>query len=146
MAGGKSYSGPAWKSLGLSEFELAHVFSHKETELETERRLFDEFDSEMLPLGDFTCACNVVLLPKGTVRPTDNSKALKAVFYQRYVELYGEEPLQGRSGFRHGLVPGWYARLKWNEPVLPQDWEEKTDKLLAYRTRKIVRAMERDEI
>ncbi|MFT6917385.1 MAG: hypothetical protein ACJAWL_003744 [Motiliproteus sp.] len=146
MAGSVAYSGPSWKNLRLSTFELAHVFSHKETELEGESRIFETYDNAMLPFGDFTCACNVVLLPKGTVRPTDNSDALKAVFYQRYIDLYGETPLQGRSGFRKELVPAWYRQLKWNEPVLPSDWKSKTDKLLSYRTKKIARAMERDEI
>lgn len=146
MAGNVAYSGPSWKKLGLSSFELAHVFSHKETELSVESRFFQEFDSSMLPYGDFTCACNVTLLPKGTVRPTDNSEALKAVFYKRYIDLYGEAPLQGRSGFQHELVPSWYRNIRWNEPVLPSDWKAKTDKLLSFRTKKIVRAMERDEI
>ena len=146
LSGNKAYSGPAWKSLGLSEFELAHVFSHKESELSTERAFFEEFDSSMLPFGDFSCACNVVLLPKGTVRPTDNSIALKAVFFKRYIDLYGEEPLQGRSGFRHEFVPEWYKKLQWNEPHLSQEWEARVEKLLAYRTKRIARIMERDGI
>jgi len=146
MAGGLAYSGPSWKKLELSSFELAHVFSHKETELSFEERFFDSFDSSMLPYGDFTCACNIILLPKGTVRPTDNSEALKAIFYKRYIDLYGESPLQGRSGFEHQLVPSWYKKLRWNEPILPADWKVKTDKLLSYRTRKIERAIERDEV
>lgn len=146
LAGGLAYSGPTWKRLNLAAFELAHVFAHKESELETEVKFFESVEGSLLPYGDFTCACNIVLLSKGTVRPTDNSEALKAVFYQRYIDLYGETPLQGRTGFRSELVPRWYKTLKWSEPVLPEDWEAKTDKLLSYRSKKITRAMERDEV
>ncbi|WP_191621421.1 hypothetical protein [Marinihelvus fidelis] len=144
LTGDKIYSGPSWKDLGLSEFELAHVFSHKESELGTERQFFREFDAKMLPSGDFSCACNVVLLPKGTIRPTDNSMVLKAVFYKRYIDLYGESPLQGRSDFRHDLVPSWYEQLSWNDPYLPVDWESKVERLLDYRTRRITRLMNQD--
>lgn len=146
VAGNKAYSGFAWKHLELSSFELAHIFSHKKSELSTESEFFENFSSEMLPFGDFSCACNIVLLPKGAVRPTDNSRALKAVFYKRYIDLYGETPLQGRSGFRHELVPSWYERLQWYEPLLPADWESRIDELLAYRTKRITDIMNRNEI
>lgn len=144
LAGGKSYNGPSWKATGLSDFELAHVFTHKQTELEVERRFFMSVDNALEPSGDFTCACNTVLLPKGTVRPTDNSVAIKAVFYQRYIDLYGETPLRGRSGFRSDAVPVWYGDLEWNEPELPTDWKSKTARLLDYRrkrTLELVRAI-----
>lgn len=137
IAGGKSYSGPAWKNLGLSEFELAHIFSHKESELATEKSFFASFDRSLLPYGDFSCACNTILLPKGTVRPTDNSHAIKSIFYRRYIDLYGESPLRGRSGFLHKKVPEWYDTLQWNEPVLPENWKGNIDQLLLYRTKRI---------
>ena len=62
--------------------------------------------------GDSSCACNVVLLLKGTVRPADNSKDIKAAFYKRYIDRYGESPLTGRSGFNDSLVPSWYGELR----------------------------------
>lgn len=141
VAGGRPYSGPSWKSLRLAEFELAHVFSHKANELTTEAAFFEDFDHGLLPLGDFSCACNTVLLPKGTVRPTDNSATLKGIFYRRYVELYGERPLQGRSGFLRERVPSWYDSLLWNEPRLHRDWKSRVDSLLDYRTRTIARIL-----
>jgi len=145
LENGKTYNGPNWKNTGLGEFELAHVFTHKESELEFERQFFSNVVDDLYPYGDFTCACNVALLPKGTVRPTDNSKAIKVAFYMRYIELYGEKPLNGRSGFNHELVPNWYSQLKWNKVPLPDDWEMNIEKLLNYRTRRITGIMGREE-
>ena len=79
----------------------------------------------------------MALLPKGTVRPTDISKAIKAAFYKRYINLYGESPLNGRNGFNESLVPSWYSELNWNEPSLPKRWESNIEKLLKYRTERI---------
>ena len=137
LENGKTYNGPNWRDTGLGAFELAHVFTHKESEIEFEKQFFSTFREDLLPYGDFSCACNVVLLPKGTVRPTDNSETIKAAFYKRYIELYGEVPLNGRCGFNESLVPDWCDDLVWNEPVLPEGWEANVDKLLAYRTDRI---------
>lgn len=137
LQNGKTYNGPNWKKSGLGAFELAHIFTHKESEISFERLFFQTLHEELLPYGDFTCACNVILLPKGTVRPTDNSKVIKAVFYMRYIELYGETPLNGRTGFNKSLVPDWYEDLVWNEPPLPEDWEQGIEALLKYRTERI---------
>lgn len=137
LASGNTYNGPNWKSSGLNEFELAHIFVHKESELQFEKQFFQNVQSDLFPYNDFSCACNVVLLPKGTVRPTDNSKNIKAVFYKRYIDLYGEAPLNGRQGFNESEVPDWYDELVWNDPPLPQDWEENIEKLLDYRTKRI---------
>lgn len=137
----KTYNGPNWRDSGLGEFELAHVFTHKESEIEFEKEFFSVFKTDLFPYGDFSCACNVILLPKGTVRPTDNSKLIKSVFYKRYIDLYGESPLNGRSGFNVSLVPAWYNDLIWNEPPLPVSWESNIDNLLNYRTRRITELM-----
>jgi hypothetical protein len=83
------------------------------------------------------CACKVVLLPKGTVRPTDNLRAVKAAFYKRYVDLYGEAPLNGRHGFNQSLVPDWYSDLIGNDPYLPVNWAVKIDRFLEYRKNKL---------
>jgi hypothetical protein len=134
---GKGYSGPLWRDSGFGEFELAHTFGHKASETQLERQFFAHVRTDLNPYGDFTCACNVALLPKGTVRPTDNSNVAKAVFFRRYIQLYGESPLNGRSGFNGALVPDWYASLTWNEPPLPADWRRKVEALLRYRTKRI---------
>jgi hypothetical protein len=143
LLSGKGYSGPNWRDTGLNEFELAHIFTHKKSEIELESEFFNSMQPDLYPHSNFTCACNVVLLPKGTVRPTDNSRAIKSIFYMRYIELYGEETLIGRSGFNKTLVPDWYSDLKWNDPLLPPDWRENTDALLDYRTRRITHIMNR---
>ena len=137
LENGKTYNGPNWKKSGLGEFELAHIFTHKESELKFEGDFFDSISDSLNPYGDFSCACNVVLLPKGTVRPTDNSESIKAAFYMRYIELYGELPLNGRSGFKASKVPSWYSELTWNDPPLPSKWENNINKLLTYRTQRI---------
>ena len=59
----------------------------------------------------------------------------------RYIELYDERPLNGRARFIKALVPEWYGELKWNEPPLPNNWEENTDKLLEYRTRRLTKIL-----
>lgn len=143
LENGKGYSGPNWGSSGLGEFELVHVFTHKESEIEFERQFFNDIREELRPYGEFTCAGNVCLLPKGTVRPTDNSPTIKAAFYARYIELYGEAPLNGRGGFKQSLVPDWYSDLRWNEPMLPPGWESNVDKLLKYRTKRIAAILQR---
>lgn len=137
LENGKIYNGPNWRNPGLGEFELAHIFAHKETEIGFETPFFSRVEEGLFPYGEFSCACNVVLLPKGTVRPTDNSKPIKAAFFRRYIDLYGETPLNGRRGFNESLVPEWYNELEWNEPVLPIEWEAKIEKLLKYRTKRI---------
>ena len=137
LANGKTYNGPNWKESGLADFELAHVFTHKASELEFERQFFRTVDDQLHPYGEFSCACNVVILPKGTVRPTDNSQAIKAAFFKKYIELYGESPLGGRSGLNESQVPSWYDELVWNEPPLPTDWKSNAKKLLRYRTKRI---------
>lgn len=137
LENGKGYSSPNWQNPGLGEFELAHVFTHKRTEVKFEKPFFSEIHDGLIPYGEFTCACNVVLLPKGTVRPTDNSSAIKGAFYKRYIELYGERPLNGRTGLKEELVPKWYDEMMWNEPVLPINWEQNIKRLLEYRTKRI---------
>jgi hypothetical protein len=129
----RSYAGNNWKNSGLSAYELAHIFAHKESEIRVEQPFFREIYPDLRPYGDFSCARNVILLPKGTVRPTDNSPIIKAAFYQRYFDLYGETPLRGRYGFKSSLVPDWYADLVWNAPFLPMDWEPKIENLLKHR-------------
>lgn len=137
LENGKTYNGPNWRDSGLGEFELAHVFTHKESEIEFEKQFFSTISDNLYPYGDFSCACNVTLLPKGTVRPTDNSKTIKAAFYKRYVSLYGESPLNGRKGFNESLVPDWYNELQWNDPELPIGWKSNIERLLKYRTDRI---------
>jgi hypothetical protein len=133
LTNGKCYTGPNWKKTTLADFELAHIFTHKESEINLERDYFHKIDDKIFPYGEFTSAANVVLLPKGTVRPTDNSTILKTIFYKRYIDLYGENTLNGRRGFKQASVPDWYSELKWNEPFLPDDWKNKINKLLEYR-------------
>jgi hypothetical protein len=142
---GKGYSSKNWQNPGLGEFELAHVFTHKKTEVGFEKPFFSEIQNGLAPYGEFTCACNVVMLPKGTVRPTDNSMAIKGAFYKRYVELYGEHPLNGRAGLNDEFVPEWYGDLKWNEPVLPTNWERNIERLLVYRKSRITHLMKKFE-
>ena len=137
LINGKCYSGPNWKETNLEEFELAHIFTHKESEIDLERDYFQKIDTNIFPYGEFTSAANVVLLPKGTVRPTDNSTILKSIFYKRYIDLYGENTLNGRRGFKQNYVPDWYSEINWNDPFLPSDWKNNINKLLEYRKKRI---------
>ncbi len=143
LAIGKPFNGPNWKAAHLDQFEIAHIFAHKGSELSLERDYFTTVEEKLQPHGQFTCAGNIVLIPEGMVRPTDKSPTTKAVFFKRFVELYGEAPLNGRSGFKESLLPDWYRNLRWNDPVVPHDWESKVDKLLAYRKKTIAGIIER---
>ena len=141
LVNNKTYNGPSWKDTGLNQFELAHIFTHKKSELAFEKQFFQVCDENTEPNGEFTCACNIVLLPKGTVRPTDNSETIKSIFYKRYIDLYGESPLNGRCGFINEKIPEWYKELQWNEPFCPKDWYEKIDNLIKYRTTRITQLL-----
>lgn len=142
---GTAYSPPAWKNSGLSDFELAHVYSHKPSETGIEEQSFREFDECNPPFNNFTCAANVALLPKGTVRPTDNSILIKSVFFKRHIELYGESTLNGRSGFREENLPDWYGSLHWNVPFMPSDWKRNVELLMQYRKDRIEKIMARHD-
>lgn len=146
LVNGRTYNGPNWKKTQLNEFELAHIFAHKESELTIEKNFFENADDSLIPHSDFTCACNVILMPKGTVRPTDNSKTIKSVFYRRYIDLYGEMPLNGRSGFKVENVPEWYDSIIWNNPILPLDWENNVEYLLKYRKKRLTQLMKQSSV
>ena len=130
-AGGQS---GMWASSGLDKFELAHVFAHKTDERHFERKVFGKVSDEVEPYGLFTSASNVVLIPKGFAKPTDHMFSIKICFYQRHLELYGNN-LIGLSGFRESMLPDWYSDIQWLNPILPNDWLEKTRKLMSYRSK-----------
>lgn len=137
LINGNCYNGPNWKKTNLDEFELAHIFTPKETEMNIEKNYFKKIDENICPYGEFTSAANVILLPKGTVRPTDNSRVIKSIFFKRYIDLYGENTLNGRSGFKEDTIPDWYSEIQWNDLFLPDNWQRNIDKLLEYRRRRI---------
>ena len=138
-ARGKPNSGPNWKECTDGALELAHLFPHKDdTEsLLIVRDMFSKVGDDLKPFGNFSSAGNTVLLPKGSVRPTDQSPEIKKVFFRRYIELYGEETLCDMRGFKYSAVPQWYNEMQWNEPVLPVNWRERIDNLVQYRTDRI---------
>lgn len=138
LAAGKSYSGPMAKKVGLDRLELAHIFSHKVGERELERRCFRRCSSRPRPFALFTCAANVVLFPQGLAKPTDQLEEVRVAFFKRHVDLYGEASLPGLSGLKGTVVPGWYGKLKWQEPSEPPGWEEKVKDLLAYRHKRLI--------
>ncbi len=139
IAIGAGYSGARWKDCGFSDFELAHIFSHKPDGRELENSVFKYFDPTASPYGLFTCAANVVLVPKGFAKPTDGLTAIRIAFFKRYIELYGEKSLPGYTGLKQELVPEWYESLEWNEPILPENWEEHVDLLLKYRQKRLTK-------
>lgn len=131
----KSYSGGSngtWGKSGLEAFELAHIFGHKEDEKELEKRIFSKFDNTVKPYSLFTSASNIVLIPKGLTKPTDKMDRIKICFYKRHIDLYGENFI-GMKDFSNDLVPEWYPEIKWVEPKLPEDWQQRIDNLLNYR-------------
>ena len=78
MTMNKAYSGGSngmWSKSGLGNFELAHVFGHKEDERDLEKEVFSSVDESVKPYGLFTSASNIVLIPKGFAKPTDQMKS-----------------------------------------------------------------------
>jgi len=135
LAEDKAYSGGAagmWASSGLSRFELAHVFAHKGDERALEKRVFSRLSNQVEPYGLFTAASNVVLIPKGFAKPTDHMESIKACFYKRHIALYGNNII-GASELNEASVPEWYDDIDWLPPILPENWQQKTVNLLAYR-------------
>lgn len=137
LAAGKSYSGPMAKQVGLDRLELAHIFSHKVGERKLERRCFRRCSSRPRPFALFTCAANVVLLPQGLAKPTDQLEEVRIAFFKRHVDLYGEACLPGLGELKSEAIPDWYGKLKWQEPSEPPRWEEKVKDLLAYRHKRL---------
>lgn len=135
---GKAYNGQSWKQSGLNAFELAHVFGHKVKGRGLERKMFKTFDESIKPYALFTSASNVVLIPKGFAKPTDSMENVKICFYKRHLELYGNN-LNGATDFKENRVPEWYNKDLWLEPVLPNDWKEKIDNLLKYRSKHLLK-------
>jgi len=133
---GKGYTGGMWGESGLNKFELAHIFSHKQEGRQLESKAF-ELNIEQEPYALFTSASNVVLIPKGFAKPTDNMESIKMCFYKRHIDLYGNN-LIGLSNFKESILPAWYDEINWLEPELPTDWEVKTKTLLKYRERHLV--------
>lgn len=137
LASGRAYSSNSWKSTGLNSFELAHVFGHKTDETELEQKCFDVFEAQNNPYALFTSASNVVLIPKGLTKPTDKLESVKLCYYQRHIDLYGENFFHLR-GFKKELVPEWYNDIKWLNPILPTNWRQNIDLLLEYRSRHLI--------
>jgi len=135
LAEDKAYSGGTagmWASSGLARFELAHVFGHKSDERALEKRVFSSLSNQVEPYGLFTSASNVVLIPKGFAKPTDHMESIKVCFYKRHIELYGNNII-GASELNETSLPGWYDDIDWLSPILPENWQQKTSNLLAYR-------------
>jgi hypothetical protein len=133
----RAYSGGSngiWSPSGLDRFELAHVFGHKVAERELEQEAFENYQENIKPYGLFTSASNIVLIPKGFAKPTDDMRIIKLCFYKRHIDLYGEN-LPGLKSFKEGLLPQWYSEISWLEPELPVDWRDKIDSLLSYRAK-----------
>lgn len=135
MTRNRAYSGGnkgMWTTSGLGQFELAHVFSHKKGERTLEREAFKNFSDAIQPYGLFTSASNVVLIPKGFAKPTDHMRSVKLCFYQRHLNLYGNN-VCGLGELIDDHLPRWFDEIEWLEPTLPEDWELKTNNLLKYR-------------
>ena len=131
----KRYSGGlngSWSKSGLDAFELAHIFGHKENEQELEKKVFSKFDDTVKPYSLFTSASNIVLIPKGLTKPTDKMEKIKICFYKRHIDLYGENFI-GMKDFNKELIPEWYSEIKWFDPELPENWNQRIDNLLNYR-------------
>ncbi len=132
---GKKYSrgGQHWKKSGLGKFELAHVLPHKAYELTGVSEWFEKRPPIDGLSGLFTCASNVILLPKGMSRPTDGTEGIRIAVFKRYFDLYGESHAGGFSRITLPKRLTWVDKLHWTDPVEPPDWETRVAELDNYR-------------
>ena len=140
----KPYEGNMWKKSGLDKFELAHIFGHKVDEKSLEKKVFKSYDETKLPYAYFTSASNVVLIPNGLMKPTDKFESIKIAFYQRHIDLYGNN-FYAENEFNESFVPEWYNDIKWIDPILPKDWQVKMDNLLEYRKKLLINKYENEK-
>ena len=134
---GKKYSGQNWKKSGLGQFELAHVLPHKAYEMTGVNEWFVTRPAIDGLHGLFTCAANIILLPKGMARPTDGTAGIRLAVFKRYFDLYGEIYAGGFGGIRLPDRLTWLDGLHWNDPIEPQDWELRIAELDKFRKEKI---------
>ena len=139
LCAGKQYTGPTWRDSGLGEFELAHILPHKKYELDGVKNWFAK--APHLLHGLFSCAANVILLPKGMAKPTDGTEGIRFAVLKRYFDLYGDNHSGGFGGLNLPERLNWYDELKWNEPIEPKDWESRIEKLDNFRKEKIRRLL-----
>jgi hypothetical protein len=134
---GKKYSGNLWKTSGLGQFELAHVLPHKAYEVAGVKAWFAKTPDGDPFHGLFSCAANVILLPKGMVRPTDGTAGVRVAVLKQYFDLYGDTHA---GGFGQLSLPErltWFDQLRWNDPVESPDWEDRITKLDKFRKERI---------
>ena len=128
-----SHGGQHWKNSGLGEFELAHVLPHKAYEMPAIKDWFvSKPDADALH-GLFTCAANVILLPKGMARPTDGTAGIRIAVFKRYFDLYNETYAGGFGGLKLPERLTWVDTLQWNAPIEPPDWEMRIAELDKFR-------------
>ena len=86
------FTGKPFRKRGPDDYQLAHLFDHKEYR----NRWRDELDHRsgakepVLPYGLFTSATNSVYLPGAFLRPTDFSPRLRSLIQRRALQLYGK--------------------------------------------------------
>jgi hypothetical protein len=134
---GQHYTGQQWKKSGLREFELAHVLPHKATEVASVKKWFDKTPLDDSLHGLFTCAANVILLPKGMARPTDGTAGIRLAILKRYADFYGDTHAGGFGGMKLGKSLTWFGELRWNDPIEPPDWESRIAELHEFRKKQI---------
>ena len=137
LAMNKPYDEKMWKSSGLADFGLAHIFGYQAEEKYLEQKVFQTDDAGKQPESYFTSASNTVLIPNDFLPLMDTFETVKIAFYKRHIDLYGKHSAIA-SGLDERYIPDWYEDIKWNPPLLPDNWQHKTDNLLAYRRRILI--------
>ena len=141
LSTGQPYTGPTWRDSGLGQFELAHVLPHKSSELKGVKDWFVKVPSGETPYGLFSCAANIILLPKGMARPTDGTAGIRLAVLKHYFDLYGDLHSGGFSGLTLPNRMTWYGELKWNASIEPQDWENRIARLDDFRRKGVSRLL-----
>jgi len=86
-----AFTGKPFRKRGPDDYQLAHLFDHKEHG----NRWHEELDippdakEPVLPYGLFTSAANSAYVPGAFLRPTDFSPRLRSLIQRRALQLYG---------------------------------------------------------
>ena len=115
-------TGRPFRKHGPQEYQLAHLFDHKEHgnrwDVELDRLLGAK--ESLLPYGLYTSAANSAYVPGAFLRPTDFSTRLRNLFQRRALQLYGNVCciLPPRLAVKCCEDPKWALdNFRWSAPV-----------------------------
>ena len=86
-----AFTGKPFRKRGPDDYQLAHLFDHKEhrNRWREELDILPDAKEPVLPYGLFTSAANSAYVPSAFLRPTDFSPKLRNLIQRQAQQLYG---------------------------------------------------------